>query len=543
MTRIRTRLPVALFAYILCTAIPAVAQAPPADQCPGQWVNRDGTWWCSCPSNPILDFICEQINEDRKEKAEKELLSRSEPERQQVPKLGLNIRAAEAPQKGVLIYSVSPDSEAEAKGIRPGSLITSVHGSEVLEPSDVVENLARAYRDGLGAVLMRIDGAFIAIPFPDRKSRPLAKEKPPVLVAEPKAAIRPPKPKAQSDPPTTLKDDAAAATGFGATVVATIRNLPTSTYIAGGIAVVLALALAALTFRRRTDTTAHNSPVLRDVSQGREGSIRDKLLNSVPFAPLIIAAWRSGKAAHEKFIEQLRQPPKHIQLLSPDERNRRAQQHLQNAMTYFDKWLDAKDWNDKRNFVRFAAQQIEQAKMYDHTATFSFLDENKQPDTWDIRQFAATTLFYQAQNLMNDRFYGRAATVLRRALEFDPDNTQYLNKLAETYIRGKRRRQARAVLEGVQYPDFRTQELLDRLNADWLLGFRLGPNVISFLLGAALLYAAYTLFDKTQWSNWAPIILALLGAVCLWNAQQGSIEDTLKRQGKWPGKTRADHEL
>jgi hypothetical protein len=230
-------------------------------------------------------------------------------------------------------------------------------------------------------------------------------------------------------------------------------------------------------------------------------------------------------------------------LPSPEELSHTAQQHLKNAMAYFDKWLNAKDWNDKRNFVRFAAQQIELAKKYDHTAKLDFIDQDKQPDTWDIKQFSATALFYQAQNDINDRCYGHAARVLNRALEFDPDNTQYLNKLAQAHILNRSRRLARSTLKKIQYPDIRTTELQDRLQADWFLGSTITPHFISAVLGVASLAAAFYLFDKNQWSNWLPIILGGFGWLCLWNAKQGSLEDTVKRQGKWPGKTRADHEL
>jgi len=511
MTCIWKRLPAsAVFACILYTSIAASAQTAPTEHCAGSWTYLNGVWSCvKCGIYGRAVLRCEELADTKRTWF---VFGGSTLHHfiKQFPKqFGLRLRAASAPHKGVLVDSVEPNSEAAARGIRPGSIVSSVHGSEVSSLDDIIKNIARAYHDGRDAVLMTIDGADVAIPFPDRKGEKLL-----VLLAEPR-------------PPMSL-----------------LEALLPSLWLLLVLLLLIAAGIFSLIFLAYRRVQKHAARAARyDAVHAVEAATQPNPY-LVAFFRFFIRIWRAIKGARGTltgFFTRIHEVlyPKHIAPPNPE----KAQHHLKNALDYFDKWEQARDWNDKRNFVRFAAQQIELAKECDVRATYTFIDEDKRPTTWVIKQFSGTALFYQAQNLMNDRFYGRAARVLRRALEFDTDNTQYLNKLAEAHIRGKRRRRARAVLEGVQYPDFRTQELLDRLNADWLLGSRLNSNAVSFLLGAALLYAAYALFDETQWLNWTPIILALLGAVCIWNAQQGSIEDTLKRQGKWPGKTRADHEL
>src|SRR2546422_376127 len=63
-----------------------------------------------------------------------------------------------------------------------------------------------------------------------------------------------------------------------------------------------------------------------------------------------------------------------------EEIERRSKKHLENALLYFDKWEHAKDMRDRSNFLRFAAVQIEQARRLDSDATFTFIDQDKQPE-------------------------------------------------------------------------------------------------------------------------------------------------------------------
>lgn len=181
-----------LFVVFLLVVSSAHAQF---QQCPGGWVTDAGILKCRCSDGSFADLasgvpVCKEGSGG--------VVFVPEPEQEQTeaplpyPKLGLKISVAPEGQTGVLIAEVEPGSEADAKSIRAGSIITSVNTATVTDPADVVANVARAYRDGRGAVLMKIDGHFVAIPFSDRKGQRLAqREAPPVLRAEPRLAQRP----------------------------------------------------------------------------------------------------------------------------------------------------------------------------------------------------------------------------------------------------------------------------------------------------------------------------------------------------------------
>ncbi len=77
----------------------------------------------------------------------------SEAESTAMDELGLSLRPAED-GKGVRISGVSPGSEAEEKGLRPGQVILEVGGVGVASPADVEAQLARLKKAGRKVVLL-----------------------------------------------------------------------------------------------------------------------------------------------------------------------------------------------------------------------------------------------------------------------------------------------------------------------------------------------------------------------------------------------------
>ncbi|WP_417667295.1 Do family serine endopeptidase [Roseibium sp.] len=70
--------------------------------------------------------------------------------------------------EGVIIASVAPDGPAAEKGLRRGDRIVQVGGETVQTPSDVVEAVAAAEKEGRKAVLFRVENQdatrFVALP-------------------------------------------------------------------------------------------------------------------------------------------------------------------------------------------------------------------------------------------------------------------------------------------------------------------------------------------------------------------------------------------
>ncbi|MCB1386577.1 MAG: Do family serine endopeptidase [Nitratireductor sp.] len=83
-------------------------------------------------------------------------------------KLGLAL--GEAPDGGVMVLGVRPDSAADDKGVQEGDVIGQVNGEEVKTPDDVARLVKQAEDAGRKSTLFRIErdgnARFVAIPFP-----------------------------------------------------------------------------------------------------------------------------------------------------------------------------------------------------------------------------------------------------------------------------------------------------------------------------------------------------------------------------------------
>ena len=70
--------------------------------------------------------------------------------------------------KGVLVTSVSPDSPAADKGIRPGDVIVKVGGRNVASPEDVANRVTAAQGEGRKSILLLVNRQgnerFVALP-------------------------------------------------------------------------------------------------------------------------------------------------------------------------------------------------------------------------------------------------------------------------------------------------------------------------------------------------------------------------------------------
>ena len=60
--------------------------------------------------------------------------------------------------KGVVVTSVSPDSDAASKGLQAGDVIMSVNGKEVRTPADMRRHIDDAKEAGRTSVLMLVGG-------------------------------------------------------------------------------------------------------------------------------------------------------------------------------------------------------------------------------------------------------------------------------------------------------------------------------------------------------------------------------------------------
>lgn len=170
----------------------------------------------------------------------------------------------------------------------------------------------------------------------------------------------------------------------------------------------------------------------------------------------------------------------------------RARHHLEIANGYFEKYFASKVVRDKKNFLRFAAQHIEKARAYDARAIFSHIrPDDKTEEHVTVDRMAAIALFYEAQLAIQERRNRHAAHCMERALEYHPQDPQYLNLLAEAYIRQNRRGKALKVLRSNIIPDQRTHELMDRLEAEPHLGSFLKPRTFAYLIAAFFLLWAY----------------------------------------------------
>ena len=70
---------------------------------------------------------------------------------------------------GVAVTAIDPESDAAAKGLRPGDVITRVNGRPVRMPSDIARSVVEAKRQGRESVLLLVaseDGErFVALKF------------------------------------------------------------------------------------------------------------------------------------------------------------------------------------------------------------------------------------------------------------------------------------------------------------------------------------------------------------------------------------------
>lgn len=81
-------------------------------------------------------------------------------------RVGLALEAA--PNGGVVVVEVLPDSPAEEKNIRVGDIVKTVNGEEVKQPSDVSKIVGQAAKLGRKAALFQIErngkSSFVAVP-------------------------------------------------------------------------------------------------------------------------------------------------------------------------------------------------------------------------------------------------------------------------------------------------------------------------------------------------------------------------------------------
>ena len=97
------------------------------------------------------------LEADKPDKAAK---TEAVPETKDLGELGLSLAPASVlgkdDQKGVLITKVTKGSEAEDKGLKEGDIIVEVGGNKVASPSDVLQGVDEAKKQGRKAVLMHL---------------------------------------------------------------------------------------------------------------------------------------------------------------------------------------------------------------------------------------------------------------------------------------------------------------------------------------------------------------------------------------------------
>jgi serine protease Do len=81
--------------------------------------------------------------------------------------LGLTVTTADD-GKGLVVTDVAPDSDAAARGIQPGDVITSVNAAEVNGAADVARAMQEAAKAGRKSVLVQVmrddTNLFVALP-------------------------------------------------------------------------------------------------------------------------------------------------------------------------------------------------------------------------------------------------------------------------------------------------------------------------------------------------------------------------------------------
>jgi hypothetical protein len=388
-------------------------------QCPGGWVTDAGILKCRCSDGSFADLtsgdpVCN--------KAPAGILLVPEPDEQLAvaplpyPKLGLRIGPAPDGRIGVLINEVVPDSEADAKGIRAGSIITSVHMAAVTNPADVIANVERAYRDGRGAVMMRIDEQFVAIPFSDRKGQRLAqREAAPVLRAEPQPARRP-APKTEPDPDQMTRRPIVQQNP----VVEATSTLPLS---GNWLPIILALITGALA-----------APHL---ARGY------RLAASRWHAPAVVAG-TTAAMAHVTSREALVAPIARTSMLNRD--TGRALQAMRLAFAYLDELRaagppdpeNASDRKSRLNTLSLATKQLDYAERLDPDAVLEGDGERGARYRLSLNQLKVLALTAEA---ITQRHYDirRALPPLITATRLDPHDDMAFYLLGSIHLSNKNR--------------------------------------------------------------------------------------------------------
>ena len=242
--------------------------------------------------------------------------------------------------------------------------------------------------------------------------------------------------------------------------ITTIRNLPTSTHVTGGLAAVLALALAGMGLRNRRASSAASTKVETAVPSGPEPGIADSEPTTNRPSPsperqsrlsAFLGPWfapRSRFAAEQSPIKAEAPPP----VVARDTPG--AISALELAYAYIEEVRAAdtsglEDHDARKqhlNTLSLASKQLDAAQNLDPDANIEGQDEKDVPYRYSINELKAEALLLEG---ITHQTYDtkRAVPALRKATTLNPNSSRAFYVLGLTHAANMNKSEAVAALQ------------------------------------------------------------------------------------------------